>query len=224
MCFYSFFSTLPRNFNTLPYGRSKPQRPSLARIILSLESNASKQQALQHILNALHILYAREAVVSALTPHGGQPSSAKLGAASNPILDGEAVNKITTANAVPLASPESPSDINEDSVGDLISGGGGEAPACPNDITGSLQTSPESEEPSTSNSAFGSTERGYTKLSSLPHGVSPTSVMAGAMISASSETASSVDPESLRLKQVSHFFNNFGISKSFPKNTRPFLS
>ena len=84
-----FFSTLPRNFNTLPYGRSKPQRPSLARIILSLESNASKQQALQHILNALHILYAREAVVSALTPHGGQPSSSKLGAASNPILDGE---------------------------------------------------------------------------------------------------------------------------------------
>ena len=189
-----------------------------------MESNASKQQALQHILNALHILYAREAVVSALTPHGGQPSSAKLGAASNPILDGEAVNKITTANAVPLASPESPSDINEDSVGDLISGGGGEAPACPNDITGSLQTSPESEEPSTSNSAFGSTERGYTKLSSLPHGVSPTSVMAGAMISASSETASSVDPESLRLKQVCHFFNNSGISKSFPKNTRPFLS
>ena len=110
------FSTLPRNFNTLPYGRSKPQRPSLARIILSLESNASKQQALQHILNALHILYAREAVVSALTPHGGQPSSTKLGAASNPILDGEAVNKIATAT-VPLASPESPSDINEDSVG-----------------------------------------------------------------------------------------------------------
>ena len=190
--------------STLPYGRSKPQRPSLARIILSLESNASKQQALQHILNALHIFYAREAVVSALTPHGGQPSSSKLGAASNPILDGEAaVNKLATAATVPLASPESPSDINEDSVGDLISGGGGETPACPNDITGSLQTSPESEEPTTSNSAFGSTDRGYTKLSSLPHGVSPTSVMAGAMISASSETASSVDPESLRLKQAS---------------------
>ena len=36
--------------------RTKPSRPSLARIILSLESNAAKQQALQHILNALQIL------------------------------------------------------------------------------------------------------------------------------------------------------------------------
>ena len=49
--------------NTLHY-RSKPSRPSLARIILSLESNAAKQQALQHILNALQILSSREAVVS----------------------------------------------------------------------------------------------------------------------------------------------------------------
>ena len=128
-------STLPRSFMR----PLKPQRASLARVILSLESNAAKQQALQHILNALHILYAREAVVSALTPHGGQPSSSKLQSDNNPILD-----------KVPLASPESPSDINEGSVNDLISGGGGEAPACPTDL--SLQTSPDSEEPSTSNS------------------------------------------------------------------------
>ena len=67
-------------------------------------------------------------------------------------------------------------------------------------ISGSLQTTPESEEPSTSNSAFAASDRGYTKLSSLPHGISPTSVMAGAMISPSSEV-SSVDPESLRIKQ-----------------------
>lgn len=133
-------STLPRNYNTLT--RSKPQRSSLARVILSLESNAAKQQALQHILNALHVMYAREAVVSALTPHGGQPSSQKMTSSTNPILEGD--------NKVPLASPETPSDINEDSVGDMISGGGGEAPACPNDLSGSLQSSPESEEPSTS--------------------------------------------------------------------------
>ena len=72
------------------------------------------------------------------------------------------------ANKVPLASPESPSDINEDS-------GGGEAPACPNDMLASLQTSPESEEPSSSAASMLQAERGYTKLSSLPHGLSPTS-------------------------------------------------
>ena len=107
-------------------------------------------------------------MISALTPHGGQPSTNK--STSNPILEAE------NANKVPLASPESPSDINEESL--IGSGGGGEAPACPNDMLASLQTSPESEEPSSS-SMFA--ERGYTKLSSLPHGLSPTSVMAGAV-------------------------------------------
>ena len=47
-------------------------------------------------------------MVSALTPHGGQPSTNK--STSNPILEAE------NANKVPLASPESPSDINEESL------------------------------------------------------------------------------------------------------------
>ncbi len=55
----------------------KVVRPSLSRILLSLESNSAKQQALQHILNGLQILCAREAVVAALAPHGGSPSSLK---------------------------------------------------------------------------------------------------------------------------------------------------
>lgn len=37
----------------------KPARPSLAKIILSLDSHAAKQQALSHVLAALHIMYAR---------------------------------------------------------------------------------------------------------------------------------------------------------------------
>lgn len=36
-------------------GHKKTSRPSLSRIILSLESNSAKQQALQHILNALQV-------------------------------------------------------------------------------------------------------------------------------------------------------------------------
>lgn len=48
---------------------SRSPQVSLSRIILSLESHVSKQQALQHVLNALQILHAREAVVAALSSH-----------------------------------------------------------------------------------------------------------------------------------------------------------
>uniref|UniRef100_A0A8B9QQL8 E3 ubiquitin-protein ligase HERC2 n=1 Tax=Anas platyrhynchos TaxID=8839 RepID=A0A8B9QQL8_ANAPL len=47
---------------------SKPNRPSLAKILLSLDGNVAKQQALSHILMALQIMYARDAVVGALMP------------------------------------------------------------------------------------------------------------------------------------------------------------
>ncbi|TSK42064.1 E3 ubiquitin-protein ligase HERC2 [Bagarius yarrelli] len=46
----------------------KPSRPSLAKILLSLDGNLAKQQALSHVLSALQILYARDAVVGALMP------------------------------------------------------------------------------------------------------------------------------------------------------------
>lgn len=48
---------------------SKSSRNSLARVILSLENNCLKQQALQYVLNALQILFARDAVVAALSCH-----------------------------------------------------------------------------------------------------------------------------------------------------------
>ena len=50
-------------------GSRKMSRLSLSRILLSLESNASKQKSLQHVLSALQIMYAREAVVAAIAPH-----------------------------------------------------------------------------------------------------------------------------------------------------------
>lgn len=37
----------------------KPNRPSLAKILLSLDGNLGKQQALSHVLSALQIMYAR---------------------------------------------------------------------------------------------------------------------------------------------------------------------
>ncbi|XP_073987726.1 E3 ubiquitin-protein ligase HERC2 isoform X1 [Rhodnius prolixus] len=50
-------------------GNSTYQRDSLAHNILSLDSNVAKQNALQHILNGLRILYARDTVVAALRNH-----------------------------------------------------------------------------------------------------------------------------------------------------------
>ena len=40
----------------------KPNRPSLAKILLSLDGNLAKQQALSHVLSALQIMYARYVV------------------------------------------------------------------------------------------------------------------------------------------------------------------
>lgn len=48
--------------------RSK-NSPSLSNIVMSLESSTAKQQALQHILNAMHIQLLRQAVIKALSSH-----------------------------------------------------------------------------------------------------------------------------------------------------------
>ena len=75
---------------------------------------------------------------------------------------------------VPLASPETPSDIcddDDDQASDLM---GGEAPAPPDGIP-SLQTTPDSEEPD-------SLVFRNPKVASLPHGVSGSSVWAGAAL------------------------------------------
>lgn len=44
------------------------EKDSLSRTILSLDSAAAKQNALQHVLNALRITLAREIVLAALKP------------------------------------------------------------------------------------------------------------------------------------------------------------
>lgn len=66
---------------------------------------------------------------------------------------------IIGASSVPLASPESPSDINDDPEAILMGGGGGggEAPACPTEAL-SLQTTPDTDDSSTSN--MGRVDRG----------------------------------------------------------------
>lgn len=51
----------------------KNQRPSLTSIVMSLESNTAKQQALQHILNSIHIQQLRQCVVNGLNSHSHLP-------------------------------------------------------------------------------------------------------------------------------------------------------
>lgn len=49
----------------------KPNRPSLAKILLSLDGNLAKQQALSHVLSALQIMYARYVVYTS-SPGGSE--------------------------------------------------------------------------------------------------------------------------------------------------------
>ena len=48
-------------------GKSRKQRPSLTKIVLALRKKRERQQAFGHILSALQIHFAREAVVSSLS-------------------------------------------------------------------------------------------------------------------------------------------------------------
>ncbi|XP_015606913.1 E3 ubiquitin-protein ligase HERC2 isoform X2 [Cephus cinctus] len=112
---------------------SKNVRPSLSHIILSLESNVAKQQALQHVINALHIVQARTAIVTALRSH------------------------TTLASCARTASPDTPPEGTMGSsvshtvyqnVGEIAQGGG-EAPANVTEVVNvvnSPRATPESEE------------------------------------------------------------------------------
>ncbi|XP_060526978.1 E3 ubiquitin-protein ligase HERC2 [Cylas formicarius] len=61
--------------------------PTLSDIVMSLESNAAKQQALQHVLNAMHVQQLRRAIVGALRSHTdvkNLPEYADAAAATTP--------------------------------------------------------------------------------------------------------------------------------------------
>ena len=171
-------------------------------------------------------MYAREAVVSAMAPHGGNPrksivfvpplaqeptstSSENITTEDDSEKQGEtavATHQSSAHASVPLASPETPSDLLNDANGPAIevcdlseesaSGdfirGGGEAPACPAEVGGvSLETTPDSDV----SSLFG--ERCYgSKMSSLPHGLSALSALgAGVLVSPTSiSKAPNIEP------------------------------
>ncbi|CAH1402584.1 unnamed protein product [Nezara viridula] len=107
-------------------GNAGYQRDSLAHNILSLDSNVAKQNALQHILNGLRILYARDTVVAALQNHTK---------AQEPILADDGLEDSTISFLHGHNNLE-------------IAQGGGEAPASEAEAAASLinKWSPESAE------------------------------------------------------------------------------
>ncbi|XP_011141461.1 E3 ubiquitin-protein ligase HERC2 [Harpegnathos saltator] len=98
-------------------------RPSLASIILSLESNVAKQQALQHVINALLIMQARTAIVTALQSHS--MLSDRASAKHTPIPPATTDMVAPPSESAMTSSTEHAVYQN---VGDIAQGGG-EAPA-----------------------------------------------------------------------------------------------
>ncbi|XP_050578084.1 E3 ubiquitin-protein ligase HERC2 [Bombus affinis] len=142
-------------------GQSCGNRPSLSSIILSLESNVAKQQALQHVINALRIIQARIIVVTALQSHstlksntgntGGNVYGINIGNGGTVgclVSEVPAPDGTVTVGSTNITSGSSHSHVYQN-VGDSAQGGG-EAPAnaaeLVNLVNNSPRTSPESED------------------------------------------------------------------------------
>lgn len=91
----------------------KSQRPSLSKIILSMESNLSKRQALFHILQALQILYSRDAIVESLSCQHDLLTSSDN---SNDHLTADSPSSMS-----PLPTPRSSVPVNSELSADAVS-------------------------------------------------------------------------------------------------------
>ncbi|XP_052902276.1 probable E3 ubiquitin-protein ligase HERC2 [Anopheles moucheti] len=111
---------------------SKPQRPSLSEIVLSLETASARQAALSHIINAMGILHARACIIAALTCHSQMSAADKVPTYGHggdvmvrpvsPISEGDETGAKATVAESTLAQQN-----------ETIAHGGGEGPA---DIAG----------------------------------------------------------------------------------------
>ncbi|XP_038055580.1 E3 ubiquitin-protein ligase HERC2-like [Patiria miniata] len=81
------------------------QRPSLAKVMLSLDTNAMRQMALGQILTALQIIYARDAVVGSLM------SSTRMA-----LAESNQTSAAVTPNESPMSTATNPIDLSEISL------------------------------------------------------------------------------------------------------------
>ena len=150
------------------HGYRKGGRTSLARILLSLESNASKQKALQHVLNALQILQVREAVVAAIAPHNNVGSPGAVGEPDP--------GPSSRADTLGSTGPSLECDVVDIAVG------GGEAPATPPAL--SSQPSPASDTTDSTDfyPVFAGGPAGPSRTASLSRGAGRVSARVGAVM------------------------------------------
>ncbi|XP_011304625.1 E3 ubiquitin-protein ligase HERC2 [Fopius arisanus] len=110
---------------------TKNVRPSLSNIILSLESNVAKQQALQHVINALDIIQARTAIVIALKSHNAlttnDSTAATLLRGVNTISQPDTPTGDLSIAGTPMVMSGNLTGVYQN-VGEIAQGGG-EAPA-----------------------------------------------------------------------------------------------
>nr|CAD7602464.1 unnamed protein product [Timema genevievae] len=123
----------PGQKSSAPQGPGKKPSLSLSKMILSLESSGAKQHALQHVLNALQVLHARDAVVAALSSHASFTAGAKISATPDTPTEGAVSQASVGVGAVFEEVLE-------------IAQGGGEAPASVAEVVGlSSHSTPESD-------------------------------------------------------------------------------
>ncbi|KAG8235149.1 hypothetical protein J437_LFUL015189 [Ladona fulva] len=133
-------------------------RPSLSKMVISLKSDAMKQAALQHVLDALQVLFARDAVVAILSAHADMPHNPLTKTANNMIRRASSVEDPPRPEDL---SPEEPdslvSVVGPEALGEEdLAQGGGEAPASETEGAGGegepaigsphFSTTPDSEE------------------------------------------------------------------------------
>ncbi|XP_042876756.1 E3 ubiquitin-protein ligase HERC2-like isoform X6 [Penaeus japonicus] len=136
------------NSNAPANSGGSPINPSLSRVVLTLESSAARQAALQHILNALQVMYARDCVIAAL-----DSTATALSHTKEELHVCEVVTKISglqTPESMTDAIAETSSSLSSPNGGEIAEGGG-EAPASALDAAAvpaalSCGTSPDSEE------------------------------------------------------------------------------
>ncbi|XP_076233389.1 E3 ubiquitin-protein ligase HERC2 [Calliopsis andreniformis] len=133
-------------------GTNIQNRAFLSSIILSLESNVAKQQALQHVINALRIMQARIVVVTALQSHSALKTDAGYGLHTvmngEMSSDGPIAGSIAGSNVTTTAAPIGMVHTVYQNVGESAQGGG-EAPANAAEVVNLIttpRTSPESED------------------------------------------------------------------------------
>ena len=118
--------TLPDGLNPEPFSESTmmlKNRPSLTKILLALPNHPARQKAMNYLLSALKIMYARDAVVSALAVEVPALATTKDAVIVSPAAASQTVSKdVETYGESDAVATVSPSVGLDDFTGRLSDG------------------------------------------------------------------------------------------------------